>query len=325
MCTSITWTNGDHYFGRNLDWYVFYPADVVITPHNYKFKWTNGGETDKHHAVMGFAMPVNNYPLYFDGINDVGLAMAGLNDRNAYYPEPQEGKTNITTFEFIPYILSQCATVEEAKKILENAVITNQPFSEQFPVSPMHWTIADKDSSIVIECTKDGKCNVYDNPVGCFTNAPSFPYQLENLKFYRNVTPSVEGFPFDPKDADLFPIYGTGNGTMGLPGGVDSVSRFVRTAYTLLNSEADQTEDASVGQFFHILQNAGQVAGESRFQGHLEVTQYTNCYNTTKQIIYYDTYTNQSLNAVDMTKENLNTEALIVYPVKRDLEVNFQN
>ncbi len=324
MCTAISWTNGSNYFGRNLDWYIFYPVQIAIAPRHYTFNWRNGGSTDSHYAIMGMAMPFNNIPLYFDAINDQGLGMAGLNDRNAHYFPPEEGKTNIATFEFISYILAQCKNVEEAKKILSNAVLTDQAFAPDLATSPMHWFIADKDSSIVVESNADG-LHVYDDPINCLTNAPEFPYQLQNLKFYRNVSPHEPEFEFSNKVADQFPAYGTGNGTMGLPGGIDSISRFVRVAYTLLNSVADATEDESVSQYFHIMQNVGQVRGESVFDGHLEVTQFTTCYNTTKHLMYYSTYGNQSLNAVDMTKEDLESKDLILLPVHRELQVNFQN
>ena len=58
-----------------------------------------------------------NYPLYYDAINEKGLGIAGLNFvGNAKYNKSKNGKTNIAQYEFIPWILSQSATVEEAKK-----------------------------------------------------------------------------------------------------------------------------------------------------------------------------------------------------------------
>lgn len=45
--------------------------------------------------------------------------MAGLNfPDNCDFRDPASDKTNIASFELIPYILSDCATAEDAKKKL---------------------------------------------------------------------------------------------------------------------------------------------------------------------------------------------------------------
>ena len=50
-------------------------------------------------------------------VNEKGLGMAGLNFvGNAVYAEPEEGKQNVAQYEFIPWLLSQCATLDEASK-----------------------------------------------------------------------------------------------------------------------------------------------------------------------------------------------------------------
>ncbi|MEE3480726.1 MAG: linear amide C-N hydrolase [Lachnospiraceae bacterium] len=45
------------------------------------------------------------------GINEAGLGMAGLNfPDNCDFRDPADGKTNIASFELIPFILSSCLT-----------------------------------------------------------------------------------------------------------------------------------------------------------------------------------------------------------------------
>ena len=116
-------------------------------------------------------------------------------------------------------------------------------------------------------------------------------------------------------------------GSTGLPGGVDSVSRFVRAAFTRLNSFCDPNSiEKNVGEYFHILTNVQQVNGEAEIHpGEYEITQYTSVGDTDSGIFYYTTYYNQNINAVDMKKENLEGSSLISYPVLRDLNVNIQN
>ncbi len=49
--------------------------------------------------------------------------MAGLNFSGyADYKEIQEGKDNVSPFEFIPWILGQCSTVGETKKLLKISI-----------------------------------------------------------------------------------------------------------------------------------------------------------------------------------------------------------
>lgn len=41
MCTSITYSTRDHYFGRNFDYELSYKEVVTITPRNYKLFFRN--------------------------------------------------------------------------------------------------------------------------------------------------------------------------------------------------------------------------------------------------------------------------------------------
>ena len=60
--------------------------------------------------------------------------MAGLNFvGNAVYQEVGEGRENIAQFEFIPWILAQCASVEEARKKLDKMNLVGTQFGEQLP------------------------------------------------------------------------------------------------------------------------------------------------------------------------------------------------
>lgn len=79
------------------------------------------GEMNSHYAIIGMAYVIEDYPLYYDAINEKGLGIAGLNFvGNAVYHDEKEGKNNVTQFEFIPWILGQCSSVDEAKKLIQN-------------------------------------------------------------------------------------------------------------------------------------------------------------------------------------------------------------
>ncbi len=323
MCTAATYKTKDFYFGRTLDYEFSYTEEVTVTPRNFPFILRSGEKMAKHYAMIGMAF-VQDIPLYYDAVNEKGLGMAGLNFvGNACYNDPVEGKINVAQFEFIPYILGKCASVDEAVKLLEKINLTNLPYSDKLPVSQLHWIIADKYRSITVESVKEG-LKIYDNPVGVLTNNPPFDEQMFNLNNYMGLSPR------EPKNlfSDKLPLkaYSRGMGALGLPGDLSSQSRFVRVAFTKMNSVSGSSEEESVNQFFHILGSVEQqrgccLVGEKDY----EITIYTSCCNADKGVYYYTTYENHSITAVDMHAENLDANTLFGYPLDRREKITFCN
>lgn len=324
MCTAATYKTKDFYFGRTLDYEFSYGDEIAITPRNYKLSFKHMDSIDTHFAIIGMAHVADDYPLYYDAINEKGVGMAGLNFvGNAEYQEAADGYNNVAQFEFIPWILGQCDSVDSAKKLLLNMRLVGTPFSDMYPVAKLHWIIADKDSSITVECMADG-LHVYDNPVGVLTNNPPFNIQMFELNKYMHLTKKQPVNTFSDK-LDLN-YYSRGMGALGLPGDLSSTSRFVRVAFTKLNSISDETENQSVSQFFHILGSVEQQRGCCEVDdGKYEITLYTSCCNATRGIYYYTTYDNHRITAVDMNKENLSDNKLIRYPVINQEDVLYQN
>ncbi|MBR2471265.1 MAG: choloylglycine hydrolase [Clostridia bacterium] len=316
-------TEGNHYFGRNLDYEHTFGEKITITPRNYPFKFINGTEINKHSAIIGMALPADNYPLYFDAVNESGLGIAGLNfPENAAYMKPCKNKDNIASFELIPWILCKCKTVSDAEKLLKNINITDEAFNEKMPPSPLHWIISDKEKSITLEQTKDG-IKVYENPVGVLTNNPPFDMQMLNLSNYMNVSPEEPKNKFS--DKITLKIYSRGMGGIGLPGDLSSMSRFVRATFAKLNSVYGKTETEIVNQFFHILYSVYQQKGCAKVGKGYEITNYSSCCNTDKGIYYYTTYNNTTINAVDMNKENLDNDKLVIYELTKHGKINWHN
>ena len=326
MCTAISYKTKDHYFGRNLDLEYSYNETVTITPRNFIFEFRKVGKMKSHFAMIGMAYITESYPLYYDATNEHGLSIAALNfPQNAHYKPFCEGKDNITSFELIPWVLGQCATVSEAERLLEQINILNENFSDELPLSPLHWIISDKERSITLESVKAG-IKVYDNFVGVLTNNPTFDYQLFNLNNYMSLTNDAPQNTFALDNNLQLKTYSRGMGAMGLPGDFSSVSRFVRATFVKMNSVSGDTENESVSQFFHILRSVAMPrgcvkAGENDYA----VTIYSSCCNTDRGIYYYTTYNNNQINAVDMHKENLNGNILIAYPLRTQQSIKRQN
>lgn len=324
MCTAATYKTKDFYFGRTLDYEFSYGDEVTITPRNYVFNFREKEKIETHYAIIGMAYVTENYPLYYDAINEKGLGMAGLNFvGNAYYREKVEGKDNIAQFEFIPWILSQCASVAEAKQLIEKINLTNVQFNEKLPLAQLHWIISDSNESITVESVKEG-IKVYPNPVGVLTNNPPFNQQMFELNKYMQLSSKSPENRFS-KELNL-EKYSRGMGAIGLPGDLSSQSRFVRVAFVKMNSKSSDTEEESVSQFFHILNSVDQQRGCCELDdGKYEITIYTSCCNASKGIYYYTTYNNHQITAIDMNKEELESENLIRYPIILNEQIKFQN
>lgn len=324
MCTAITYKTKDFYFGRTLDYEISYGDEVTITPRNYEFNFRHKQNIKNHYAIIGMAYVTENYPLYYEAVNEKGLGIAGLNFvGNAQYNKKIKGKDNITQFEFIPWILSQSTTVKEAKKLIEKINFLDEPFSTNLPLAQLHWIISDSIESITVEAVKDG-IKIYENPVGVLTNNPTFDKQMFELNNYMNLSTKSPKNTF-AKSLNL-EKYSRGMGAIGLPGDLLSQSRFIRAAFVKMNSVSKEEEKESVSQFFHILNSVEQQRGCCELDdGIFEITIYTSCCNASKGIYYYTTYDNHQITAIDMHKENLNSENLIRYPLIKDEQIKMQN
>lgn len=314
MCTAIS---QDNYFGRNLDYEHGFGEQIIIAPKNYHL-WDGG-----RFAIIGMGIVSKDFPLYFDATNEKGLSMAGLNfPKYCVYNKEMPDKNNIPSYELIPYILSRCETVEDAKKVILNLNITDKSFSPELRPSPLHWIVADKYSSITLEQTKDGLF-VYHNPIGVLTNSPAFPMHMTNLANYMSVTAKEPENRFSDK-VGLEP-YSRGMGGLGLPGDLSSMSRFVRAAFVKLNSVYGETEEEKVNQFFHVLGSVYQQKGCARVGDKYEITNYSSCCNTDKGIYYYNTYSNSRVYGVDMHNEDLSGAELIIYDTIKNEKIHIQN
>ena len=252
MCTCMTFKTKDHYFGRNLDLEYRFNEKVVITPRNYPFS------------------------LYAEATNEKGLSIASLHfPENAYYNGIEKEKINITPYEFIPWALGNFSSIEELGKELISLNITNIPFKEGIPVSPLHFMVSDDKYCIVVEPMKGG-VQIYFNNIGILTNNP--PFHLTNINNYLNLTPDLIKNRFSTKiNLDT---YSLGMGAIGLPGDNSSASRFIRSAFNRLNSVCESDEESSISQFFHILDSVTVIRGTTMTKDKKwNITTYSCCMN----------------------------------------------
>lgn len=356
MCTAAIYQVKNHYFGRNLDYEFSYGENAVIIPRNFPFTFREVGTLNSHYAIMGIAYLApepktsaapepktsaapepktsasatapQDYPLLYDAINEKGLGIAGLNFvGNTVYHDHVDGKDNIAQFELLPWLLGRCASVAEARALLERINLRSFGFSPELPPSELHWIMSDiTGACVVFESVADG-LKIYDNPTGVLTNNPPFDEQLFNLNDYMNLTAGAPKNTFAPN----VPLteYSRGMGAIGLPGDLSSRSRFVKAAFTRAHSRNKDDKDdelTSISQFFHILHSVDQQygccdLGNNKF----EHTIYSSGYNLEDGIFYYTSYNNHQITALKFSSENLDSAQLIVHPVIETEQINYQN
>lgn len=306
MCTAVGIGDGKRaFFGRNLDYERGFGESAVIIPRNFKIEMRAERDIESHYAIMGICHEEGGHPLMYDGSNEMGLCMAGLNfTRSCGYSDvPEDGKHAVAPFEFILWILAKCGNVTEAAELIEKTSIVDIPFDSRLPNSKLHYLIFGRDGGIAVEPTACG-IKIYPDPVGVLTNEPEFPMQFLYLSNYSNlsVTPPGGGV-FDGRVTEL---YSRGMGAIGLPGDGSSMSRFARAAFVRASSRCDPGEVPNVSRLFHILASVEQVRGTCILDnGEEESTLYSSCYSTDTATMYYRLYDDLSTRTLKMSDIDL--------------------
>ncbi len=232
------------------------------------------------------ARVAGGFPLYFDGVNEHGLAVAGLRFTEARYA-PAEA-TGLASFEVIPYLLAVCKDLSEAREALRALPITSLPFAPDLPPSPLHWMLADATGALTLEVTERGT-SLSENRPEVLANAPGLAKHLQALEGLCIREPLLEG----------------------LPGDFTSLSRFSRAAELLRRAERPDSDWGSVNQVLHLL----SAVERPRLADSPHHTRYVACANLTRGTYYYKTYESPTVAAVRLHASDLNAAELSLYPL----------
>ncbi len=286
MCTAIS-QNG--YFGRTLDLEGSCGEKAVIMPRRFPVRFLREVNMPQHPAIIGCALVNDGVPLWFDAVNEYGLAAAGLNfPEYATYLEPKADKINLASFELIPFVLSKCRNLREAEELLKHCNITADSVSPALPATPLHWIIADREGCIAVEPTAGGLI-VYNNPFGVLTNSPPFSVHRDNVMLNPKLTPSS---------------------AEGLPGDWSSESRFLRAAFA-----KKYTAVSGVSDFFHILDSVSVPLGCGKKDWR---TVYTSCADLERGEYYFTTYENREIKKISLDFANISSDSLAVFSMREE-------
>ncbi len=286
MCTAIS---KDGFFGRTLDLDGNRGEAVVIMSRRFPLRFRYEADMTQHPAIIGCALVNEGVPLWFDAVNEYGLAAAGLNfPEYAEYLEPKRDKINLASFELIPFVLSRCRNLLEATELLKHCNITPDSVSPDLPATPLHWLIADREGSITVEPTAGGLV-IYDNRFGVLTNSPPFPVHRDNVMLNSKVTPASSA---------------------GLPGDWSSESRFLRALFA-----KKYTAGSGVGDFFHMMDSVFVPNGCGKKDWR---TVYTSCADLERGEYYFTTYENREIKKIALNWGNLDSDRLLVYSMHKE-------
>lgn len=324
-CTGIELkaTDGSHVNGRTVEFGISLDLSAKVIPRNYAFQGTlpddTGGMTfrAKYGAVGGTAF---NEATIIDGMNEKGLSVGTF-----YFPGyaeyakvvPENKMKALSPTEFPTWIITQFASVDEVKAALDKVVIVPTTPKGWPVLPPFHYVVYDKaGNSIVIEPIK-GRLRVYDNPLGVFTNSPTFGWHLTNLSNYINLSPINPG----PVKVDAVQLqsFGEGAGLHGLPGDFTPPSRFVRAALFSVSAIPSANAAATVMQVFHILNQfdipVGSVRTAAQGKTYSEYTLATTVKDPQNLKYYFRTFEDQSIKVIDLTKIDFAAKTLKTIPM----------
>jgi choloylglycine hydrolase len=325
-CTGIMLRNADGSIvhGRTVEFGIPLTIDFAVVPRGYNFTGlTPNGEgkrwTSKYGALG--AIVFGNLGI-MDGVNEKGLAIGAF-----YFPTmaeytpttPDNQSKSMSSIDFSNWILTSFATVDEVRAAVEGgeAVVAPTLLPGWPPtVQPFHWIVYDKTGkSLVIEPI-GGKLVLSDNPIGVFTNSPSFDWHMTNLRNYIALNP--RDVPPVNLDGKTLQSFGMGAGMLGLPGDFTPPSRFVRAA--VFSATALPVADATAGIFsgFHLLNNFDIPYGVARTNEgggvHADQTIFTAMRDPQALRMYYKSYEDQTIRMVDLKRFDLDAKEVMRMP-----------
>jgi choloylglycine hydrolase len=330
-CTSVLLAaqDGGYVYGRTLEFGLQLNSQLMIVPRNLAITGTGpagkvgeGGLTWTTKYAAGGANALR-LPVLLDGFNEKGLS-GGLFNFPGYaeFQTVPAGKADrsIASFELLTYILTSFATVDEVRAALPNIYVSGvklREFGNMVP--PVHVSLHDATGkSLAIEYTDGGKLAMYDNPAHVFTNAPPFPFQLQNLAQYQYVTANVLP-PLKVGNLALGAA-SSGDGMNGLPGGFLATARFVRAYFAQVNAPRLATSNQTVGLAFHVMNGfdlppgsigvSSTTGGEGGGIDGYETTEWIAVSDMKNLRYYIKTYDNFDVRMLDLGKADLNSKQI---------------
>ncbi len=319
MCTALQHAASDRIlFGRNMDIPVHFGEQPIYLPTAAPIPTVASHEPPRRYAILGMGSLIDGYPAYADAFNAAGLAGAALNFPGFATLGGRDGAAvTLPPYHLLLWCLGRFSSVEEIAQALPQVVLSDRQLRPDVPLPTLHWMFSDKNGrSIVVEWSGTGP-RIFENPVQVMANAPTFDWQLTNLRRYLTLN-SAQPSGTDWSALSLSPL-GYGDGAAGLPGDFSSVSRFVRVAFFRAHLPK-AAGAAAMADFFAVLQNVAMVPGSVLTErGTPDRTIYSCCMDLTDSIYFFTTAENRRITAIYL--HNCTGDKLTAFPLSASQDI----
>lgn len=338
-CTGITLRarDGAVVFGRTLEWGSFdLNSRLVIVPRGYEFKsHLDNGQVGKNWKTVYGAVGVDaiEKDLIVDGMNEKGLSVNVF-----YHPgyaeyakfDPAQAGNTLNSVDVGQFLLTTCATVDEAKKSIAALNIVGVLEPALGIPAPVHLIVTEPSGQrFVLEFTK-GETKIHDAPLGVITNSPNYDWHETNLRNYLSLSAHALA---DVKLDDLtLKPFGGGSGMLGMPGDFTAPSRFVRAVAFAKTARPTETGSETMYEVFRILDNCnvplGSAEGEAsktKTKGMRSATLWTTAYDTKNLVMQYHTQHNRRVRQVDLKRLDFTAEDLVRLPLDKEKQQDIED
>jgi len=258
--------NGNAYEARTMEWGGALPDSLNYFPTGLPIQsLTPDGKPGlsfktKHGFVAVSIKNLSSNPKQVtvaEGANDQGLSLS----LNAFFgasvpPVDSDDSKVLSALDFGAWALGNFQNITQVRQALANkevsiwlppiALVGNK-------TAPIHFALWDKTGAGIVVEFSNGKVNVYDNPVGVMTNGPEFPWHLENLNNYAQLS-NVDRNNGTFGSLKVSPPDG-GNALAGVPSTQIASGRFVKAAFYTTYVRKANTPAEAIQTMSHVINN----------------------------------------------------------------------
>jgi choloylglycine hydrolase len=324
-CTGIRIkpNDGSVIFARTLEFADDIHSNVILISRAKAFVGTAPGDKaglqwKSKYGIAG----VNAFglPAIIDGLNEKGLAVGIF-----YFPgyakyqevEADDVRRALAPWELPVYLLSNCASVQEAVEAARYVRVGEVVQRDMGFVPPCHYVVNDASGRSVVLEYVNSELKVYDNPLGVMSNSPTFDWHITNLRNYVNL--SVTNVPPVAISTIKLPGFGQGSGMLGLPGDFTPPSRFIRAVAFSQSALPVATAHEGVLQAFHILNQFDIPKGAARGVEHgkqvADYTLWTSASDLKNLRYYFRTFDNSRIRMIDLNSVDLDAKDIKTIPM----------
>lgn len=282
--------------GRTMEWFYDMQWQVVSMPKGTPYQMTAPQalglpmiSEQTRYGIVGVSTGIIPGTVFLEGQNTAGLGMSGnfLPSFTEYQKVTREDKAYVSILDFGTWALGSFATVTELKAALPSVKVWYDSSLKTGPTPPtLHFVFNDRSGKGIVVEFVDGQMQIHDNKAHVLTNAPTYQWQLTNLRNYINISTTINA-NVTMGGVDLTAL-GSGGNTMALRADYSPPSRFARSAFLRWNSPQPSNASEAIQQIAHILNNVDIPKGVAG-----ETTSKETVWDTTQWVALKDLTNNQ--------------------------------